>query len=111
MAFKGCDQNFSGICAACVIGGQNSLLCNFNVLVPCQSGVVASQVSVDFCQLFGTTSLFDAATMAARYVDRAGYVSAVSNAVDEGIARGTLLADDGGRIVEAAGLQWDTLAP
>jgi len=62
-----------------------------------------------FCFLFGTTALFDAATMAARYVNKAGYVAAVSRSVADGIDQGTLLAPDGERIIEAASLQWDTL--
>lgn len=67
------------------------------------------QVGNDFCFLFGTTALFDAATMASRYTDKAGYVRAVSNAVENAIARGTLLTPDGERIKAAAGLQWDSL--
>ncbi len=62
-----------------------------------------------FCRLFGTTELFDAATMASLYVDRAGYVQAVSEATDKAVAKGFLLAADGERIKAAAGLQWDQL--
>ena len=62
-----------------------------------------------FCFLFGTTRLFDAATMASRYTDKAGYTSAVSQSVAEGIEAGTLLPPDGERIIEAAKLQWDKL--
>jgi hypothetical protein len=62
-----------------------------------------------FCFLFGTTRLFDPATMAARYINKSGYTSAVSQAVAEGIEAGTLLPPDGERIVQAAGLQWDIL--
>ena len=62
-----------------------------------------------FCFLFGTTALFDAATMSARYVNKAGYVAAVSRSVADGIEQGTLLAPDGERIIEAASLQWETL--
>ncbi|QFU74376.1 hypothetical protein EY643_01205 [Halioglobus maricola] len=62
-----------------------------------------------FCFLFGTTALFDAAQMAARYTDKAGYTAAVRRSVDEGIEAGTLLAPDGERIVQAAALQWDSL--
>jgi hypothetical protein len=62
-----------------------------------------------FCFLFGTTALFDAATMAERYTDKAGYTSAVSRSVAEGIEAGILLPTDGKRIVEASELQWDML--
>jgi hypothetical protein len=64
-----------------------------------------------FCLLFGTTDLFDAAQMAALYVDRDGYIAAVSEAADDAVARGFLLAADAERIKAAAGLQWDLLAP
>ena len=62
-----------------------------------------------FCFLFGTTALLDAAQMAARYTDKAGYTAAVHRTVDEGIEAGTLLAADGERTVQAAELQWDSL--
>lgn len=61
------------------------------------------------CRLFGTTRLFDEATMASLYIDSAGYKAAVSDAVAAGIARGTLLQLDAERIIEAAGLQWKML--
>ena len=64
-----------------------------------------------FCFLFGTTALFDAGQMAALYVDRAGYQRAVAAAVDDAVARGVLLAEDGERVIEAAGLQWDQAPP
>ncbi|MEM1141681.1 MAG: alpha/beta hydrolase domain-containing protein [Pseudomonadota bacterium] len=63
------------------------------------------------CRLSGTTALFDAATMAARYVDRDGYVEAVSVAADEAVAAGFLLEPDARRIKAAAFLQWDRLQP
>jgi hypothetical protein len=62
-----------------------------------------------FCNLFGTTQLFDAATMASLYVDKAGYIEAVSESTDKAVAKGFLLAVDGERIKAAAGLQWDLL--
>jgi hypothetical protein len=64
-----------------------------------------------FCFLFGTTALFDAGQMAGLYVDKAGYQRAVAAAVDDAVAQGFLLAEDGERIVEAAGLQWDKAPP
>lgn len=66
------------------------------------------QSTQTFCFLFGTTGLYDAAWMASRYTDKAGYVNAVSEAVAAGIALGTLLPEDGERIRQAAGLQWDS---
>ena len=62
-----------------------------------------------FCFLFGTTRLLDAAEMAALYVDKAGYVQAVSDATDDAVAQGFLLAPDAERIKAAASLQWDNL--
>ena len=62
-----------------------------------------------FCFLFGTTELFDAATMASLYVDKQGYIDAVADAADEAVAAGFLLAPDAERIKAAAALQWDAL--
>jgi hypothetical protein len=62
-----------------------------------------------FCNLFGTTQLFDAATMASLYVDKAGYIQAVAKATDEAVSKGFLLEIDGERIKAAAALQWNTL--
>ena len=45
--------------------------------------------------------------MAARYIDKAGYVSAVAAAVADGVEQGTLLPEDGERIQQAAALQWE----
>jgi hypothetical protein len=63
-----------------------------------------------FCSLYGTTTLFDAATMATLHVDRDGYVRAVSDAAESAVQAGFLLPADAERIIAAAGLQWD-LAP
>ena len=59
--------------------------------------------------LFGGTQLFDAAQMASLYVDKAGYMQAVSDAADDAFEKGFLLAPDVERIKAAAGLQWDLL--
>jgi hypothetical protein len=61
------------------------------------------------CDLSGTTTLFDAATMAMLYVDRQGYIDRVAAAADDAVAAGFLLAPDAERIKAAAGLQWDAL--
>ena len=62
-----------------------------------------------FCFLFGTTELLDEVEMATRYVDKAGYVQAVSDATDDAVGKGFLLAPDAERIKAAAELQWDML--
>jgi len=67
------------------------------------------QVENSFCRLFGTTELFDAASMASRYTDKDGYVEAITQAVQLGIEQRTLLPRDGERVIEAASLQWDRL--
>jgi hypothetical protein len=59
------------------------------------------------CFLFGTTELFDAATMASLYTDREGYISAVNDAAEAAVSAGFLLQEDANRIIGAAGLQWD----
>lgn len=61
------------------------------------------------CGLSGTTTLFDAATMAMLYTDRQGYIDAVNAATDEAVAARFLLEEDAVRIRAAAGLQWDAL--
>lgn len=61
------------------------------------------------CFLFGTTELFDAATMSSLYTDRQGYIDAVSASADQAVAEGFLLAEDAERLVGAAGLQWDLI--
>ena len=62
-----------------------------------------------FCRLFGSTALFDAAQMAMLYVDKAGYVQAVSEEADKAVEQGFLLVPDVERIKAAAGLQWGML--
>ena len=61
------------------------------------------------CRLTGTTALFDAATMAARYVDSQGYSDAVDEAAGRAVSAGFLLEPDASRIRAAASLQWDAL--
>ncbi len=55
-----------------------------------------------FCQLYGTTKLFDDATLASLYPDHATYVSAVAESVEDAVAKGFLLAPDGELIKTAA---------
>jgi hypothetical protein len=66
-------------------------------------------VGVRGCFWNGTTALFDATTMASLYVDRQGYIDAVSKAADAAIDQGFLLPADAQRVQDAAGLQWDAL--
>lgn len=47
-----------------------------------------------FCRLFGTTVLFDAATMATLYPDNATYVNAIDTASDSAVAAGFLRPAD-----------------
>ncbi len=62
------------------------------------------------CRLSGTTALFDAATMATLYVDRDGYIAAVSESTDAAVSQGVVLPEDAERIKAAAALQWDALS-
>ena len=63
------------------------------------------------CFLFGTTELFDADHMASLYVDQAGYVAAVEQALEAAIAKGFLLPEDAARIRAVAPLQWQSQVP
>lgn len=47
--------------------------------------------------------------MAARYVDRQGYIDAAAEAADQAVAPGFVLSPDAERIRAAASLQWDAL--
>lgn len=67
------------------------------------------QQGLSFCGLFGTTELFDAATMASLYVDKNGYMQQVAEAADQAVDAGFLLPADADRIKAAAALQWDML--
>lgn len=63
------------------------------------------------CFLFGTTVLFDAAQMAALYVDQAGYEAAVAESLDRALEGGFLLPEDAERIRAVAPLQWQSQVP
>lgn len=62
------------------------------------------------CYLWGTAQLFDADYMASEYVDKSGYLQAVTETADDAVAKGFLLAPDAERIKAAASLQWDMLS-
>ena len=61
------------------------------------------------CNLSGTTKLFDSTLMDSKYTDKAGYVQAVNDALDDAVNKGFLLPADAQRIAAAASLQWDHL--
>jgi hypothetical protein len=47
--------------------------------------------------------------MASVYIDKAGYIQAVSEAAEDAVAKGFLLPPDAERVKAAASLQWDML--
>ncbi|MEP5566509.1 MAG: alpha/beta hydrolase domain-containing protein, partial [Halioglobus sp.] len=61
-----------------------------------------------FCRLFGTTRLFDASDMAARYIDEAGFEAAVTEAAEAAVDAGFLLPEDAEAIIEWAPSQWQS---
>lgn len=62
------------------------------------------------CSYRGTTSLFSQSVMASMYIDKAGYIQMVSEAVEDAIAKGFLLPPDGERVKAAASIQWEMLS-
>ena len=94
-----------------LLGADSELLHVVVIVAPAATLSGEGQSGPSFCRLFGTTDLFDAATMAALYVDRAGYVQAVTGAATDAVSSGFLLRADADRIIAAAPLQWDSLAP
>ncbi|MFT6285869.1 MAG: hypothetical protein ACJA09_000604 [Alcanivorax sp.] len=98
-------SGFSKDAAGNVLGGIRSPYAD----TPAAQLSGEGQTGESFCGLFGTTALFDAATMASLYVDRDGYIAAVRDASDAAVAARFLLPEDAQRIVLAAGLQWDML--
>ena len=60
------------------------------------------QSGESFCAIFGTTALFDAATLAMLYPTHADYVNAVSAATDAAVQAGFILAVDAELIKTAA---------
>lgn len=53
------------------------------------------QEGSNFCNLFGTTSLFDDAKLAELYPTNADYVSAITQSTDNAVNAGFILAEDG----------------
>jgi hypothetical protein len=58
------------------------------------------QTGAAFCRIFGTTVLFDEATIAALYPSNAAYVAAVEQSNDRAVRQGFLLAPDAELISE-----------
>jgi hypothetical protein len=48
--------------------------------------------------------------MASMYIDKAGYIQAVSEAAEDAVSKGFLLPTDAERMKAAAPLQWDMLS-
>jgi hypothetical protein len=65
------------------------------------SGMGQPDVSI-ICSLFGTTELFDEATLATLYPNHGAYVTAVENATDAAVKAGFLMPEDGELIKAAA---------
>ncbi|MFM7686022.1 MAG: alpha/beta hydrolase domain-containing protein [Actinomycetota bacterium] len=61
------------------------------------------QSGESFCGLFGTTTPFDAATLAALYPDRQTFVDRWNAAIDSAVAAGTLLKADAEALATALG--------
>ncbi len=65
------------------------------------SGV--GQTGPTFCGLFGTTTPFDAATLAAKYPSHDAFVAKWNSAVDSAVSSGALLPADAARLKTVAG--------
>ena len=84
-----------------VLGGVRSPY--VDVPVARFSGLNSSvQTGSGMCFLFGTTQLLDAATLQSLYPDHAAYVAAVTQSVAQNEANGSLMPEDGDRIIQAA---------
>jgi hypothetical protein len=53
------------------------------------------QSGTSFCSAFGTTTLFDEATLSMLYPTRADYVEAIGSSTDSAVGRGFILPEDG----------------
>jgi hypothetical protein len=62
------------------------------------------QTGGGFCAIFGTTSLFDTATLQSLYIDNADYVSQVTASTNAAVAAGFILPPDAALIITAAQL-------
>ncbi len=55
----------------------------------------SGQTGTSFCFLFGTTDLFDDATLAMLYPTRDDYIKAIDTTTDSAVAKGFILPEDG----------------
>jgi hypothetical protein len=55
----------------------------------------SGQTGTSFCFLFGTTDLFDDATLATLYPTREAYINAIDTTTDSAVAKGFILPEDG----------------
>jgi hypothetical protein len=62
------------------------------------------QTGGGFCAIFGTTSLFDVATLQSLYIDNADYVAQVTASTNAAVAAGFILPPDAALIITAAQL-------
>lgn len=62
------------------------------------------------CTLFGTTDMFDEATLAALYLDHAAYITAVENSTNAAVQAGFLMLEDG-ELIKAAAATYDPATP
>ena len=53
------------------------------------------QTGTSFCSVFGTTQLFDFATLVMLYRDQQGYIDAIDAATDSAVEKGFILPEDG----------------
>lgn len=62
------------------------------------------QTGSSFCSAFGTTTLFDEATLSALYPTRGDYIEAIDTATDSAVEKGFILPEDGDLIKAQARL-------
>jgi hypothetical protein len=89
-----------------VLGGVR----NPYVVVPAATLSGEGNTGPRSCSYRGTTSLFSQSVMASMYIDKTGYIQAVSEATEDAVANGFLLTPDAERVKAAASLQWDMLS-
>jgi hypothetical protein len=68
------------------------------------------QTGGGFCLIFGTTSLFDNATLSSLYIDNADYISQVTASTNAAVAAGFILLPDAA-LIDAAAIAGDIFNP
>ena len=66
----------------------------------------SGQTGSSFCFLFGTTALFDVATLSTLYPTQQDYIDAIDAATDSAVDKGFILPPDGALIKAQASLIW-----